>query len=307
MFALLLFLAAGPVFTRTSHAAKISALSLTLLLLATVLQLTKVRERAATATAIRIGVVQNNLDPATDFRPEKRFENVTRQRLLSETLLHENPDLLVWPESAVHFDYPESLRLIPLGSPGHPFPDLNFPILFGTQTLLSEANETGVPRYHLSGLMVGSGGAILGRYDKRRLLPFAETMPMSSLFPALKKVLPSGYELVPGTGARTILLPPPHHGAVSVSICYEDLFSSAFQPIINPSVLITLSNDVWFQNTAASRQHHLLSRLRAVEQGKYFVRVSTSGVTAVVSPTGDDVFRLPLFNAAAGVTEVPLL
>lgn len=307
MFSLLLFLAAGPVIARTSASTKISAVALSLLLLTSVLQLHELRERTARAKTIRIGVVQSNLDPAADFRPEKRFENVARQRLLSETILHENPELLVWPESAVHFDYPESLQRVPLSSPGHPFPALNIPILFGTQTLLAGANETGIPRYHLSGLMLGSDGAVLGRYDKRRLLPFAETMPMTSSFPSLKTVLPSGYELVPGVGPRSIPLPAPHDGVVEVSICYEDLFSSAFEPIENPSVLITLSNDVWFQTTAASRQHHLLSRLRAIEQGKYFVRVSTNGVTGLVSPSGEELFHLPLFKAGAAVVEVPLL
>ena len=306
-FTLLFFLVSVPIISSDRGACEVAAAALCVLLLCSAIQARAIADAEAHSQTVRLGIVQSNLDPARDFRPEKRFQNVDVQRRLSEPLLSQKIDLLIWPESGVHFDYPDNLKRLAPGSAGDPLPDSDVPILFGTQTRLKAQFGEGTPKYYFSSLMLGRDDVVAGRYDKHILLPFSESVPFMEYIPPLKWILPTGYDLQPGTGSKSIALPSPVGANVAVSICYEDLFPSAFSGAPANSFLLSQANDAWFLDSAAAEQHYYLSRLRAIEQGKYFVRVTTNGVSAVVSPYGEEILRLPSFVPATAAIQIPLL
>ncbi len=139
-----------------------------------------------------------------------------------------------------------------------------------------------------------SAGEAKGRYDKIRLVPFGEFVPFrKALFFAEKLVRAVG-EFQFGTNDR----PMRGRFAYGPAICYEVVFPEipATQVRHGANVLVTITNDAWFDRTSAPRQHLDAARLRAVETNRYLLRAATTGISAHVDPTGRIVEQLPLFE-----------
>ena len=74
---------------------------------------------------------------------------------------------------------------------------------------------------------------------------------------------------------------------IAPSICYEDIFGSellGYFPEAN--LLVNITNNAWFGKSFASEQHFQMSRMRAIETGRYLLRATNTGVTAIVEPNG---------------------
>jgi apolipoprotein N-acyltransferase len=90
------------------------------------------------------------------------------------------------------------------------------------------------------------------------------------------------------------------HG-IGVSVCYENLFPAyVAESARSAELLVTLSNDVWLEGTPAAEWHFALARLRAVEQRRFLVLASNSGISAIVTPTGRTSLLLPRAAAETG-------
>jgi apolipoprotein N-acyltransferase len=84
-----------------------------------------------------------------------------------------------------------------------------------------------------------------------------------------------------------------------VTICYEDVFGAEqLHYLPEASLLVNVSNDAWFGNSIAPHQHLQIARLRAAEVGRYQLRTTNTGITAIVNPQGNVVARLPQFEPA---------
>ena len=89
---------------------------------------------------------------------------------------------------------------------------------------------------------------------------------------------------------------------VAVNICYEDAFGEEIiRPLPAATLLVNASNVAWFGDSLAPAQHLRIARMRAVETGRYMLRATNTGVTAIVAPDGAVAGRLPSF--AEGVLE----
>jgi len=137
-----------------------------------------------------------------------------------------------------------------------------------------------------------SGGATIGHYDKMHLVPFGEYVP-------LRKMLFFAHKLVHEVGnfefgtRDTPLVGHLHYG---LAICYEIVFPqiARTQVIHGADVLVTVTNDAWYDGTSAPRQHLNMARLRAIETDRYLLRAATTGISAFVDPTGHVVQELPM-------------
>jgi apolipoprotein N-acyltransferase len=92
---------------------------------------------------------------------------------------------------------------------------------------------------------------------------------------------------------------------LGVTICYEDVFGAeqlAFAR--NASILVNVSNDAWFGDSIAAHQHLQIARLRAAEAGRYLLRATNTGISAVINPQGEIMERSPQFRAAVLRAEV---
>ncbi len=141
-----------------------------------------------------------------------------------------------------------------------------------------------------------SDGTIISRYDKMKLAPFGEYVPFRRLLSFAPKLVKDVGEFQFGTNSH----PLKGRFAYGPAICYEILYPEvvANQVRHGADLLVTITNDGWFERTAAPEQHFDGARLRAIETDRWLVRSATTGITAIVDPTGRIVERLPVDQQA---------
>lgn len=252
-----------------------------------------------------ISLEQGNLDQNVKWEPAMQRLTVKRYLSLSREALSvpevERPELLIWPETSMPFDYqrhpalPAALRdfardngvALLFGAPGfRPRPD-------GEADAFNRA------------YLVSPEGTDLGCYEKEHLVPFGEYVPPYLDLPFLRPLLQGVGEFLPGEATRPLRLPSPARAAeggplvLGVLICYESIFPELARSQVaeGANVLINISNDAWFGRSSAPEQHLSLSVLRAVEQRRWLARATNTGISAFVDPHGIVVARSGLFRA----------
>ena len=136
-----------------------------------------------------------------------------------------------------------------------------------------------------------SNGDVKGRYDKVRLVPFGEYVPLRKVIFFAEKLVRAVGEFQFGTNA----MPLDGLHRYGLAICYEVVFPqiTADQVRNGSDVLVTITNDAWFDQSAAPRQHLDMARLRAVETDRWLLRAGTTGISALVDPAGRIVEMIP--------------
>jgi apolipoprotein N-acyltransferase len=239
---------------------------------------------AQAAPSAVVGVVQANMGLM-----EKRTQyddGVRRHLRLSQDLRDRGAEFLVWSETsamrpAYDEDYKAELRAVASR--------IGLPTVFGAVIVKRVDDERGYVLYN-SGLASDAGGRIEGRYDKQYLLAFGEYLPFGDSLPILYKWSPNSGHFTPGTSFDSL---PLVVGGVThpatVLICYEDILPRFTNTAVghgDPELLVNMTNDAWFGDTAEPREHLALSEMRAIEHRRYLVRGTNSGVSAVVDPVG---------------------
>jgi len=102
--------------------------------------------------------------------------------------------------------------------------------------------------------------------------------------------------------------PSPLEGRVpyGLAICYEVVYPSIPAESVRQGaeLLVTITNDAWFDVSAAPYQHLSMARMRAIETGRWMVRAGTTGISAIVDPTGALVAEMPLGERGVLTAEV---
>ncbi len=136
-------------------------------------------------------------------------------------------------------------------------------------------------------------------YSKQHLVPFGEYVPPLIDFKFLEALL-QGFG---GFTPKKNQLPLEHvigeeKRNLGILICYEAIFSYLAQEQIehNAQILINISNDAWYGISSAAKQHLDLSLLRAIEQKRYLVRATNTGISAIINPYGQIISASPLFQ-----------
>ncbi len=131
----------------------------------------------------------------------------------------------------------------------------------------------------------------IGIYDKHRLVPFGEYMPLDGLMDRLgiKALVKVGDGFASGPPPRPIRIPG--LPAFQPLICYEALFpgftrSGAIASGGRPDFIVNVSNDAWFGSTSGPLQHLNLASYRAIEEGVPILRSTPTGVSGVIDALG---------------------
>ena len=241
---------------------------------------------AAVAPEVKVGMVQGN-QPLLGRNDALRVHfNRTAE------LRKAGVDLVVWSEGAssqVQLETPE------LDQVRHDITNrLHIPTIIGT--LLARPAKNPRPNkpghghddydYFNTAIIADKAGAIHGRYDKQYLLAFGEYLPLSETFPVLKEWSPNSSSFSSGTSIEA--LPMDDH-KITAMICYEDILPGFVNGMVrhaDPDLLVNLTNDAWFGDSTEPFIHLALAKMRAVEHHRYLVRVTNSGVSALVDPVG---------------------
>ena len=263
-----------------------------------------VRLRAArvVSTGIVVRVVQPDIPQAVKWSPQAFQMIIDRYVGLTGAPAARRPDVVVWPESAIPApaddlfaaDSWTETAIAGALTPG--------------QALLAGVVRNDGTRWFNSLLALRrteTGFAVLGLYDKYRLVPFGEYLPMEGLMTrlGLKKLVAVDGGFASG--------PPPAPLAldglprVQPLICYESLFPGfAAAKGGRAAWIVNVSNDAWFGRTSGPLQHLNLASYRAIEEGVPLVRATPTGASAFVDPWGRPM-RI-LAPGASGVIDAEL-
>ena len=233
----------------------------------------------ATAPDILLRLVQPAIPQADKWKPELRQGHVARQIEMSRAgpTAQGRPTHVIWAETAVPYNLwamPELERWLAEAVPPG-----------GLLIAGAPRREPGPDGGLWNALhAIDSSRSIVATYDKVRLVPFGEFVPLRGLL-GFSKLTAGRVDFSPGPGRRTLDLPglPPF----SPLICYEIIYPGdmvADGP--RPSWLLTITNDAWFGRSSGPYQHFAAGRLRAVEEGLPLVRVANGGISAVVDSYG---------------------
>ena len=247
-----------------------------------------------------IGLIQGNIDQAKKWDAKYKKTTFEKYIRLSKQVTHKT-DLVLWPETAMPF-YLQDGGIMRAEI-------MNFATETKTPVL------TGAPGYvlHSKGdfslynraYLISPDKKYMDWYDKSHLVPFGEYMPFKEYLPLGKLVQGAG-DFIPGSDAS-----PLKSGdlAMGILICYEGIFPELAQERIEKgaNILINISNDAWYGDTSAPRQHLNLVTMRAVEQGRYMLRGTNTGISACIDPLGRVSHATELFVDAAVAAEAELI
>ena len=238
---------------------------------------------------IRVALVQGNIPQDQKWLATMR--QPTLDRYLGLTREHWNADLIVWPESAV---------------PGlfHRMRDFVDALdaearLNGTDLLVGiPAVDPAAGEFTNSVFLLGKGSGV---YHKRHLVPFGEYLPLDAVLrPVTEAVGIPVSNFSPGPATQKLLSAAGH--PLALSVCYEIAFGGeVIRDLPHARFLVTVSNDAWFGTSIGPHQHFEIARVRALETGRYMLRSTNTGITAIVGPDGRVTARMAQFEA--GVLE----
>jgi apolipoprotein N-acyltransferase len=262
-----------------------------------------VDKQVASAPKAQVGAVQANMSLMGKRRDKQ--EGLRRHLDLTRKLQAEGPlDLVVWSETSVvstvheaqiEYEYPRRFTR-----------SLGTPAIFGAVLYKDVQDERKFVLYN-SALLSDRTGEIKGRYDKTFLLAFGEYLPFGERFPVLYEWSPNSGRFTPGTSLDAM---PLDGHRVSVHICYEDVVPSFVNKMMRKDpadLLVNITNDAWFGDSTEPWIHLALSKFRAIEQRRYLVRSTNSGVSAIIDPVGRVVRHSGTYRQEAIRAEVAWL
>jgi len=269
-----------------------------------------VEEDAQGADTITLALVQPDITAGDKKHRDAASRKALFARLEDLTLSADldGVDAVVWPEGAFSFYFATdsegrngwgnivqtSRRLVRMVR------DMKKPLIFGTLTRpLDQKTRNSL-------VMLDSDGAETARYDKRVLLAFGEYMPLSDTFPFLKHKVKEVSDM--GAGDRMVAFDIGPAKALC-SICYEAIFPKLTRDSMNDTganLLLNVTNDAWFGDSGAPAQHLMVQVPRALELRVPLVRLTETGISAVVLPSGDFILETGLHERRVDRVEIPI-
>jgi apolipoprotein N-acyltransferase len=273
------------------HWQRIAALAV--LALPSVYQMGQPQTTTSTGT-LRVALLQGNIPQDEKFQPGSGVPMALRW--YGEQLLANQASLVVAPETA--------LPLLPRQLPAGYWDALRQRYAQGEQAALIGLPLGSLAEGYSNSAMSLVPGREPWRYDKHHLVPFGEFIPWGfKWFTALMNI-PLGDFSRGGVGQPSLAW---QGQRLAPNICYEDLFGEELgvrfaDPAQAPTIFVNLSNIAWFGNTVAIDQHLQISRMRALEFERPFVRATNTGATALIDHRGQVLAMLP--RHTQGVLEV---
>jgi apolipoprotein N-acyltransferase len=196
-------------------------------------------------------------------------------------------NLIVWPEAPNQFfDIDPQFR----AAMSQLARAANAPIIVGNIGI--DQGEDLSRKYYNSADFITPDGSFVGRYDKMHLVPFGEYTPYKRLFFFAGSLLQDVGLFEPGTQRRVFKTGGHTYGAF---ICYESIFGDEIRQFENlgADVLVNISDDGWYGDTSAAWEHLNMVRMRAIENHRWILRATNTGVTSSIDPYGRVVVSAP--------------
>lgn len=231
---------------------------------------------------LRVSVLQGNIPQAVKWELMAKEQILAIYEKLTQLAALDQPDLIIWPEASFPGFFNRDTQAERINRVAK---EVQTPLLVGA---LYWENEKEV--YNSAFFLDKDGNLSPQRYDKVRLVPFGEYIPLKPLLGWLKPVaealgisdFSAGKDFVIFRWAR-------EEWPFGVLICFEDIFTDFARSMVDRGAkfLVVITNDAWFGKTGAPYQHLQASIFRAVESGVAVVRSANTGVSALISHRGE--------------------
>lgn len=241
---------------------------------------------------VKVAVIQGNIPQNLKWDRNFQRKTIDIYKQLSEEAAKENPELVIWPETAAPFFFQEQSayqkEIYDLARQN------NISLLFGSPsfTFIDEYNI----KLFNSAWLISPDGKAVSRYDKMHLVPFGEYVPLSKILFFLEKMVAGIGDFMPGKDFTVL-----HDDTIKLRfgtvICFEVIFPDLVRKFVlnGAEFMTTITNDAWFGKTSAPYQHFSMVVFRAVENRVYFARAANTGISGFISPTGKILNTTPIF------------
>lgn len=265
------------------------------------LRIRQMEARDAAAPKLSTAIVQGNVG-ASD--KHLLFEaGIARFKEMSEAVMAARPDvgLIVWPESAFNRLVRDRPNLT-----GHVADEVRVPMIVG---LVRAARER--PGLWNSVAAIAPGGEIEGFYDKVELLAFGEYIPGEALLkPLYDRFLPFSSSFNRGESFAPLPVGP---WRLSTNVCYEDILPRHLRKLMRPDArgttphaMVNVTNDSWY-GPSEPPIHLALAVFRAVEQRRWLIRSTATGLSAFIDSSGRIVQKSGFETAETLIEPVPMI
>jgi apolipoprotein N-acyltransferase len=261
-------------------------------------------ERAG--TKIKAAVVQGNIEQDRKWEPAFKNEVIAAYKELSIAAAKEKPDIIIWPETAIPFifkkDKERTEALISFQK------ELGSYLLFGSILVKEKGNikdKASELAYTNSAVLLDRNGNVLYTYDKIRLVPFGEYVPLRELLFFIDK-LAFGFGTGDYTPGSSYIKAETSFGSFGVPICYEIIFPGLVRKFYTKGgdFIVTITNDAWFGKTSGPYQHFNKAVFRAIENRKPVIRAANTGFSGFIDSNGRIISKTDLFERTFMVKEI---
>ncbi len=269
-------------------------------------------QRYANPSGVRLktAMVQGNV--SLQRKHDMSYFTVNQEQYLKTSAHVAERDLLIiWPESTITKFIPADTSVAyhavdrETGEPLLPFLNDGSAFLVGGLTYRSRSE------YFNSSILIRPDGSLDTPYNKIILMPFGEYTPMSSWLPWLEEINSTAGQFTPGESPSVLSFPLSSGAQAKLSplICYEDVIPDIARKAtqLGAELLVNQTNDAWFGKSVAPYQHHMIASFRAIENRRYLLRSTNTGLTAVVDPLGRTAASLLPFTEGVLPMEIELL
>ncbi len=259
--------------------------------------------------SVKLTLVQGNIEQSVRWSPDNVIPTLIKYQDLSEEHWASS-DIVIWPEAAVPLvesyakstmfnldtDVAEQGAALITGLVDYKEKDREY---FNNILVLGRKENSDIDGHYFYGHE--------NRYAKYQLLPIGEFVPFESLLRPLAPL----FDLPHSSFQRGAYVQPNIRAQgynIASALCYEIAFPNQLRANLNTNTdfILTLSNDSWFGESIGPFQHFQIARARALEFGLPVVRVTNSGISAVIDEQGQVRHQLPQFKALASQYEMGL-
>ncbi len=221
---------------------------------------------------------------------DDKWEDANRDRILATYRDLTRPvlgrRLIVWPEASIPV----------LAHEAGPY----LAAMWGEAQRAGSDLVMGLLRYdfdlgHYYNGVLALAGEEAGWYYKRRLVPFGEFFPVPAFVRSWMRLMSLAYsDMTPGAEDQPALSAAGVR--IGVTVCYEDAYGAEQLAVLREAeLLVNVTNNAWFGDSTAPHQQMQMARFRALEAGRYLVRATSNGITAIIGPDGAVVSRAAQF------------
>ena len=251
---------------------------------------------------VRVAVVQGNIDQGAKWDVTfKQYILDTYIRLSAETLV-EQPDLIIWPETAAPFVF----KYDPLYREKlvDAVKSWKTPLLFGVPDIVIVPPPKQYDSLN-SAFLLSDQGELVTQYDKIHLVPFGEYVPFKKFLFFIEKLVTAVGEIIPG---QEYTVMPFQDTPFSSVICFEIIFPNLVRKFVDSGArfLVTITNDAWYGRSAAPYQHFAMATFRAVENRSAIARSANTGISGFIDPVGRIMEQSDLFVEDWLVADIPM-